>query len=355
MDKPKRQARKQLDWLGRGDAERIRIIDYLFSSRNKVKVTSAGMLREMVNARVLEAKPVTSDIAIRKLITVIRDIAREDGVVISHPRFGYRYDREDYSVFEADNREEKYELDLLLFSASLFNKFKGSELFDDLQEIVGRIVKDNNKGIGLADRGVQRYLQVQTGTTIRGTRWIKPILAAIQQRKTLKMEYEGYGKEPKTKRICPYVLKEYMGRWYMVAHDLDCERIHKTNVFNLDCINDLRHAPDAYHQDPDFDAERYFRHSLGVWHQHLERPVKIRLEFAEEYDKDLLRHEPIHATQTIVSAGRNAPLVVEVEVFETPELYQLLLSYGARVKVLSPKRVAEELKSRLMESLRHYE
>lgn len=357
--KKQQQVLAEISQLSKSDAERIRIIDYLFSSKNVVTVTSASMLREMVNERVHEAKPVDSDIAFRKLITIIRKKAALDGVTLSSPHHlnslkGYRYSLSGYSAFEEENEAEQAEQELLRFSASLFNKFKGSDLYEELQDIVSKILSESGKEVTSLDKRTEKVLQVQSGTREDGVRWIKPIMNAILRRKALMMIYEGYGKEVKEKRVCPYVLKEYMGRWYMVAYDYSSDRTNKTSVFSLNCINDLLPTKAPYYQDPEFNPEQYFKYSLGVFHKHQVNPIKVRLEFEDESDKDRVRNEPIHPTQTIVSSGLREPLVVQIEVYETPELFHMLLGLGKRVKVISPLRVVNELKKELEAVLKQY-
>lgn len=354
----KKEGSTLISLLSKSDEERIRIIDYLFSSRSPVKVLSASMLRDMVNQRVQQAKPLSSDIAIRKLITVIRAKAMEDGVDISSPHArtltGYKYTQEGYSIFGDEYDQNQAERDLLRFSASLFNKFKGSELYEELQDIVSKVLQDGGSDSIMHDKRVEKVLHVHSSASTRGLKWIKPLLNAILQRKAVKILYEGYGKNEKVKRICPYVLKEYLGRWYMVAYDYNCDRIHKTNVFMLDCINDIQAANQPYFVDPEFNADQYFRYSLGVWHQHNKNPIKVRLEFREPQDMDQIRHEPLHPSQVIIRSGNRESLQVEIEVYETPELYRLLLGFGARVHVLSPQRVVEQLKMYLKAALDIY-
>lgn len=323
--------------------ERLRIIDYLIS--NKKGIGSIEALREAVNSRVKDAKPLNSNSAISNLLTDLRKLI-PDTVKISDPRKdydGYRYSDPDYSYFKDDNEQENEEKLLLLLANSLFSGLKDTPLQEEFNELAGRIFGEKEYSRNELTGGHKHIIQVDIPMKNDGTKWLKSILRAIQQKQSLRIQYEGYGKEEKTKRICPYVLKEYLGSWYMVAYDYSCERLQKTNLFALDCINDIKQSKAVYYKDPFFDAQSYFKYSIGVWHQHESAPIKVRLEFSDERDIDYIRTNPVHHSQKRIDSSMPKYYAIQIVVYETPELIKLIQSYGSRVKVLAPDALAEKI------------
>ena len=189
-------------------------------------------------------------------------------------------------------------------------------------------------------------LQLDNMKSSSGSKWVSVLLEAIYEKSTLKMKYKGFRKASKTKNICPYVLKQYQKRWYMVAYDYDCSRTEKTNVFALDCIEELELSHKDYFVDSKFSAEDYFKYSIGVWHWHEYKPVTVELAFTGYID--VILANPIHSSQKAILSEDSKTLSVTIEVYQSPELETLIRSYGSAVRVISPA----DLRDKIMEDAR---
>ena len=229
-----------------------------------------------------------------------------------YPDKGYRYFK------DSINDEEKQ---LLLLASSLFSVFEGTPLQEKFSIVVERIISDSITINTVGGLGDLKLLQLDNMKSSCGSKWVSVLLEAIYEKSTFKMKYKGFGKATKIKNICPYVLKQYQKRWYMVAYDYDC-------------IEELELSKRDYFTDPKFSAEDYFKYSIGVWHWHEYKPVKVELEFTGSIDA--IMASQIHGSQKAVLSADSKTLSVTIEVYQSPELESIIRSYGSAVRVISP-------------------
>jgi predicted DNA-binding transcriptional regulator YafY len=159
--------------------------------------------------------------------------------------------------------------------------------------------------------------------------------------------YTNNKKQTKKKHLCPYVLKQYNNKWHMVAFDLSSSHDKKINVFLLDNISSIEWSNKPYFIDERFNPEDYFRYSIGIWHDHEIPPIKVKLEFSNEGYANLfdsIQNNPIHHLQKCTFNKPGNKMIVELEVYESSELYSIIRRFGSSVKVLVPQSVADKVK-----------
>ena len=271
----------------------------------------------------------------------LRELIKADKVALDfNKKEGYHYiPDKGYRYFkDSINDEEKQ---LLLLASSLFSVFEGTPLQEKFSTVVERIISDSITVNTVGGWGDLKFLQLDNIKSSSGSKWVSVLLEAIYEKSTFKMKYKGFGKATKIKNICPYVLKQYQKRWYMVAYDYDCTREEKTNVFALDCIEELELSQKNYFTDSKFCAEDYFKYSIGVWHWHEYKPVKVELEFKGSIEA--IMASPIHGSQKAVLSDDRKTLSVTIEVYQSPELETMIRSYGSAVRVISPADLREKI------------
>ena len=128
----------------------------------------------------------------------------------------------------------------------------------------------------------------------------------------------------------------------MVGFDYDCDRPHKTNVFALDRIIDMDISVSPYFFDESFNAEDFFKYSIGVWHWYDSTPITVELEFTNY--SDAILSSPIHSSQKVLVNTDERKLIITLEVYDSPELISLINSYGSNVKVISPESLKDKIK-----------
>ena len=183
-----------------------------------------------------------------------------------------------------------------------------------------------------------------------GTEYLQPIIEAMQQNKVLELDYQAYGSHLETYHLEPYAMKVYRQRWYVVGKLQEQDAIR---LLSLDRIIDLRQTDSSFIVPKDFNAERYFANSIGVYVNEDLTPQKIRIR-AYGKQVEYLRSLPLHRSQEEVLTKHEQYSEFQYRVCITSELTTELLAMGENIEVLGPQELREEMKKRLETSLTLY-
>jgi predicted DNA-binding transcriptional regulator YafY len=143
------------------------------------------------------------------------------------------------------------------------------------------------------------------------------------------------------------LLKEDRQMWYIIGL-IDGKQSPTT--FALDRITSLVVTNEEFSL-VEFDSDAYFQHSFGITVLD-EAPIKVTLSFTAEQG-DYLRTLKIHETQEVIE-DNDKEFKITVWVKPTYEFYSKILSYGADVKVVSPKRIVETVQMHLESAIKRY-
>lgn len=183
-----------------------------------------------------------------------------------------------------------------------------------------------------------------------GTEYLHGILHAIKNRLQLHITHHSYWEVmPKQRKIHPYFLKEFKGRWYVVGKDIE---IAEMRTFALDRIKDVEITKKTFVLPKQPTA--YFDDSFGIIAKDGDsKPVKVVLWFNPDQCK-YVKSLPLHHSQTVLSDDENG-LTITLFVHLTFDFVKEILSYGQNVKVLEPQQLVDNVKDRLKRAIAHYE
>ncbi len=174
-----------------------------------------------------------------------------------------------------------------------------------------------------------------------GTHHFFGLLHAIKNRVVVLLVHQKFDSdEPRERPVEPYALKESKGRWYLLAKDRDDRKV---KTFGLDRILDFQTTPGRFDYPSTLDVNEMFRYCFGVINPYDAQPEEIILSFEPEQGK-YIKSYPIHESQTILS-DNDRELRIKLTLYITRDLLMEILSYGMSVKVVSPERLASEVKS----------
>lgn len=153
-----------------------------------------------------------------------------------------------------------------------------------------------------------------------------------------------------TQGVRPYLLKEYLGRWYLA-----CKFEHGKKMYSyaLDRMTDLEISDKTFDASDVPDPEQFFSFSIGVSVSVDDEPEEIQLSILPEQIK-YLKTLPLHKSQKIVSESKSE-VIISLKVVVNFELVQKILMLGERAKVIKPASLVKEIKSTLEEALKRYE
>jgi len=250
----------------------------------------------------------------------------------------YQYETRDESI--TNEILDQKDRELIEMALQTFSIYKGSWLFEKFDDVITRLMAGSVlRRLNKSDH--KKYIQIGELTGKTGQEWIEVIYDAIVNYKTLIIHYKPYGGETKTRTISPYLLKEYRNVWYMVASVKEMEHKGGTNLFKLNRIQKIEPCDEIFKIDEKFSAEDYFKYSLGVFHVHAAEPIEVKLKFNKNLIP-LISETKIHPSMEIISKTEEE-MVVTFTVYNTIELKNKILSYGAKAEVLSPKELRNEI------------
>jgi len=164
-----------------------------------------------------------------------------------------------------------------------------------------------------------------------GTEHLFGILSAVRNRWVIKFDYQKYYEESSTSRsVRPLGLKEFRGRWYLVALKTD----RKIRVFGVDRISNLEITRHSFSYPADFSLAEYYRHSFGATRPDELEPEEIILSF-DPFQGKYIKTFPMHHSQKIL-ADTPDELRISLYLLITHDLLMEIRMYGDNVKVIKP-------------------
>ena len=320
---------------------RERIIDQLL--RNKFRKYSVEDIKNKVN------NELGTDISLATIYADIAHIRNEfDAKIIKNSHSQLFYEDPEFSINQIPLDEEDKKL--LDMATTIFRIFSNSPIFAKFEHTIDKIL--TGSAITKTERNQMDCIQPGQTNSVVGVQYIEPILNAILEHKAIEIEYQKAGQEPETKVISPYILKEVGGHWYMIG--FDNLKTSLTKNYSLDKILAIKLSKEDYYIDDSFDASQFFKYSFGIYHTYKSKPQKIKLAFKEPYINTIINY-PLSRFQTHSLSKDGKTLTVNLELYDSYEIVQEILKYGASVKVLAPASLAQKIREIAEEVVRGYE
>lgn len=211
-----------------------------------------------------------------------------------------------------------------------------------LAELLGNNLKTSHQALP--------YIQFENTSAMQGIHWLKDILHAIRERRVIEFTHHNFQKNTiKTVRLKPYILKEYLNRWYVVGKP---EGKKEFRTYGVDRIEALQVLNEKFTLSKTDHPAKFFEQAIGVVYSG-DEPEDVLLEFTPlqgNYVKTL----PWHPSQTIIKDDKKS-LQIKLHVVINYELVRLILMHGKTVKVLHPRSLIKEIKKHLQDNLQQYE
>lgn len=261
--------------------------------------------------------------------------------------------------------EENYEVSIRTFQrdikeiASIYNIVIESNRSENVYEITHDANEDRNErlaesfelfnALNLMD-SISNQIVLEKRKPL-GTENMYGLLHAIKNQFEINFIYEKYweDQDKKLRTVQPLALKEARYRWYLVAKDLN-DGIIKT--FGLDRISDLDITIKKFEFSEKYNVEETFRYSFGIITDG-NIPQKIVLSFSFEQGK-YIKSLPLHHTQKEIINSENE-YRIELLLHPTYDFVMELLSIGSEVKILEPESLKDEIKNKLLDTLKLYQ
>lgn len=184
----------------------------------------------------------------------------------------------------------------------------------------------------------------------QGTEHFYGLLHCIRNHFIVKFPYHKFEDDIIVKReVEPYVLKEFKGRWYLIAKDVNDGY---TKTFGLDRIQDLEITKKKFTTSDEFNANDLFRNYFGIINSSDNELIEIILSF-DPFQGKYVKSFPLHESQKVILDNQNETRV-QLSLYITYDFLLELLSFGDRVKVISPDSLREEICDIYNNALKQY-
>lgn len=195
----------------------------------------------------------------------------------------------------------------------------------------------------------QGFISFKNAPEIKGTQYLEPIISAIETKQVIRLYYLPYYEDkPYFNEVHPYLLKEHGFRWYLVGLN---EFKGQIRTYALDRIRDLKEAEGRTYTPPGFDAEIYFKHSIGIIAPE-GTPSLIKLAVQKTQAQYLIT-QPWHDSQNI-EGETEEEVIFSFRVHPTYELKSLILSLGKDGRIIEPESLKEDIRKELAIMLNKY-
>ena len=263
-------------------------------------------------------------------------------------RASYVYTDDSFSIdgISLDSEEVR----AVRFAASILKQHSQVNIIEEFQGAVRKIVDAVNMHRMSSDGSDIDFLVLEKAPLIKGTEHLETLIDCIGERTVIQLTYQKFfADEPAEYIVYPHLLKEYHGRWYLVAFSEDKQEFR---IFGLERIEDIKQLTSRVYLRKQIDFEDFFRHSIGITTT-MEEPTVIVVAFSEQQSK-YLATQPIHDTQAPIKEvdGR---LHWQFTIIPTFEFTSMLLGWAGEVEVISPPEYREKIAKLLKETLGQYE
>ncbi|WP_431158149.1 helix-turn-helix transcriptional regulator [Winogradskyella poriferorum] len=251
----------------------------------------------------------------------------------------WRYNDLKFSI--ANHPLNVNDIEQLETTLSILSRYKHREEFNWLEELIPRM----KQAFDLADKGENGIISYQENEFLKGRNHLGVLFNVILKEKKIKIGYKPFYGELVEYVISPLHLKQYNNRWFLFAKPSDFDKIHNYPLDRIETIEELSESAEKI----DINWIDYFDDVIGVTKPEGKQVEKICLKFSESRIQYVIT-KPLHGTQKVNEADRT----VTIEVVPNNELYQLLMSFGEDLEVISPEVIRIEIKKKINAMINKY-
>ena len=180
-----------------------------------------------------------------------------------------------------------------------------------------------------------------------GEEFLDIVIRAIRTNRRLRIGYQKFQSEGYEKVVCPYALKLFHQRWYLLALN-DNEQMR---IYALDRMTMLQLTDNTFKMPADFSPQAYFSEYFGVLTDNT--PLAHVVVRAHKWMPNYLRTLPLHHTQReLASSPDYADFSFDIR--PTSDFLGELLRHSDGIEVLQPLELRERMRQMIAETLKRY-
>ena len=188
-----------------------------------------------------------------------------------------------------------------------------------------------------------------------GEQYLDAIIRSVKTNHRLRIGYKKFEAEGYEKVVCPYALKLFRQRWYLLARLTNCEpgtsEAQQMRIYALDRMTMAEQTDETFEMPADFSAQAYFSEYFGVLTN--DTPLAHVVVRAHKWMPDYLRTLPLHHSQREIACTEHYA-DFSLDIRPTADFLGQLLSHGNGIEVLEPLELREKMRQMITENLKRY-
>ena len=192
-----------------------------------------------------------------------------------------------------------------------------------------------------------KYIHL-TESTFVGTENLEMLIQCCMDSKEIEFSHYHIQRDESTiRKVQPYQVREYEGRWYLIGFEPKHEEA-RLKSFGIDRISNVKATGTIFKREPKYDPNAIYQNVIGIFPKK-DAVEKIHLRTDTEtwgYIKVL----KWHPSQEFLGE-ENGKVEFEIEVKPSRELEMKILQWSSRIEVISPYSFRKEIKSQLEKGL----
>ncbi len=265
--------------------------------------------------------------------------------IIAYDKKFYKYKDENYSITNIPLTEN--DMNVLSETVEMLKQFKDFSLFSELGGIIQRledkVYTEKNKTAAI--------IHLDKNERLKGLEHLDALYQAILKQICLDVRYKSF--KATTEQLfvfCPYILKEFNNRWFILGSAAGYERIF---TLALDRIIAFDYNLEQPYVVKNFDSANYFQNTIGVTVLGARNLYEVVLTF-DAGNSPYVLTKPLHHSQKVVEVFADGSVTVSINVHLNYELERIILGFGRSVKVIAPRRLRRSIKANLKQAVSQY-
>ena len=185
----------------------------------------------------------------------------------------------------------------------------------------------------------------------QGIEYFQQLLEAIKGHTLVKFKYQEFYEDKGIDcMVEPYALKEFKGRWYLLAKNPDNDKII---AFGLHKMSEVDRKPKKFKYPAGFDPRQLFKNCFGIMIPgEKEKIEQVILSFHTQQGKYVKSYR-LHESQTEIIDSEDEYRIY-LNIYVTFDFIMEILSYGEDVEVIAPESLKTEVRKRYESALKIY-
>ena len=180
-----------------------------------------------------------------------------------------------------------------------------------------------------------------------GVQYLDILIRAIRTNHRLRIGYKKFGAEGYEKVVCPYAMKLFRQRWYLLAlNDEEQMRIYALDRMTMALLTDA-----TFEIPADFSAQAYFSEYFGVLTN--DTPMAHVVVRAHKWMPNYLRTLPLHHSQCELESTADYT-DFSFDIRPTTDFLGELLRHSDGIEVIDPPELRAKMRQMIAETLKRY-